>query len=80
MAIGSGGLTGGETTIAIALFVLIGGSSIAVPVLGYLLAADAMRHPLEELRAWLAHNNATVMAILLLVLGTVVLGQGIGAL
>jgi hypothetical protein len=30
------------------------------------------------MRAWLAQNNATVMAVLLLVLGVVVIGKGLG--
>jgi len=36
--------------------------------------------PLDELRTWLTANNATVVAVLLLVIGTVILGKGIGGL
>jgi hypothetical protein len=38
-----------------------------------------MAGPLESLRTWLVHNNATVMAVLLLVIGVVVIGKGIGS-
>jgi hypothetical protein len=39
-----------------------------------------MAGPLESLRGWLVHNNATVMAVLLLVIGVSVIGKGIGNL
>lgn len=35
--------------------------------------------PLDELRTWLVHNNATVMAVLLLVIEVVLIGAGIGS-
>ena len=38
-----------------------------------------MRGPLESLRVWLVHNNAIVMAVLLLVIGVVLIGKGIGS-
>ena len=33
---------------------------------------------LDTMRTWLAQNNATVMAVLLLVIGFVLIGKGIG--
>jgi hypothetical protein len=47
---------------------------------GFLAASARMRPPLEELRAWLTPNNAVVMAVLLLVIGVDLTGQGISAL
>ena len=76
--IGSGGLTVGETTLVIVIFVLIAACSVAIPVIAYLVASARMAAPLESLRGWLVHNNATVMAVLLLVIGTVLIGKGIG--
>ena len=46
-------------------------STVALPVIGYLAARDRMARPLERLRGWLEQNNATVMAVLLLVIGVV---------
>lgn len=77
--IGSGGLTVGETTLVIVIFVLIAACSVAIPVIAYLVASARMAAPLESLRGWLVHNNATVMAVLLLVIGIVVIGKGIGS-
>ncbi|HVK45705.1 MAG TPA: GAP family protein, partial [Micropruina sp.] len=54
-------------------------ASVAVPVIGYLAASAAMAAPLESLRTWLVHNNATVMAVLLLVIGVTMLGKGIAS-
>ena len=64
--------------VVILVFTLIAASSVAVPVIAYLVASARMAGPLESLRAWLVHNNATVMAVLLLVIGVVVIGKGIG--
>lgn len=79
VSIGTGGLTVGETTIAIAVFTLIAAASVAIPVIAYLVASQRMAGPLESLRGWLVHNNATVMAVLLLVIGVAVIGKGIGS-
>ena len=39
-----------------------------------------MRGPLDAMKAWLEENNATVMAVLILVIGVVLIGKGIGGL
>jgi len=77
--IGTAGLTGGEITLVIAVFVLIAACSVAVPVIAYLVASKRMAAPLESLRGWLVQNNATVMAVLLIVIGVVLIGKGIGS-
>jgi threonine/homoserine/homoserine lactone efflux protein len=76
---GTAGLTVGQIAIAILVFVLIAASTIAVPVVAYLLASKRMTTPLESLRTWLVQHNATVMSVLLLVIGVVVIGKGIGS-
>jgi len=77
--IGTSALTGGEITLAIVVFVVIAACSVAVPVISYLVASKRMAAPLEALRGWLVQNNATVMAVLLLVIGIVLVGKGIGS-
>ena len=77
--IGTSGLTGGEITVVIVVFVVIAACSVAVPVIAYLVASKRMAAPLEALRGWLVQNNATVMAVLLLVIGVVLVGKGIGS-
>ena len=65
--------------MVVLIFTLIAAVSVAVPVIGYLLAAKAMAGPLESLRGWLVHNNAVVMSVLLLVIGVTVVGKGIAS-
>lgn len=79
-AIGGGGLSGGETTLAVVLFVALAASTVAVPVIGYAVAAQRMRRPLDELKVWLQDNNTAVMSVLLLVIGIVLVGKGVGGL
>jgi threonine/homoserine/homoserine lactone efflux protein len=76
--IGGGSLSSGDVVIAVAVFVVLAVSSVAIPVLGYAIARDRMASPLNELRAWLTVNNAVVMAVLLAVIGVVMVGKGIG--
>jgi threonine/homoserine/homoserine lactone efflux protein len=77
--VGSADLAVGEVAVVVAVFTAIAGASVAVPVIGYLVARDAMTGPLQSLRAWLVHNNATVMAVLLLVIGVTIIGKGLGS-
>jgi threonine/homoserine/homoserine lactone efflux protein len=75
--IGAAHLPTGQIVVAMVVFTLLACSTVAVPVVGYLAARDRMAAPLDRLRAWLTQNNAAVMAVLLLVIGTVLLGKGI---
>ena len=77
--IGSAKLATGELVVAVLVFTVIAAASVAVPVIGYLLASQSLARPLESLRGWLVHNNATVMAVLLLVIGVTLVGKGIGS-
>lgn len=77
--IGAAGLTAGSSALVIAVFTLIAASTVLVPVIGYLIAADRLRAPLDALRGWLAAENAVIMAVLLLVIGVSMIGKGIGS-
>jgi hypothetical protein len=80
VSIGGAGLTTAETVLTLVVFVVIASSTVAVPVLGYLLARDRMAAPLGRLRDWLTANNAAVMSVLLVVIGTAIVGKGLGGL
>ena len=75
--IGAAHLPTGQVVLATVVFTLLACSTVAVPVAGYLAARERMAAPLDRLRAWLTQNNAAVMAVLLVVIGTVLLGKGI---
>ncbi len=78
--IAQGGLSGGETTIAIAVFVIIGSITVAGPVLFFVIAKDKAAGALESMKQFMAAHNAVIMFVVLLVLGMKLLGQGIGGL
>lgn len=77
--IGSAGLATGEIVLVVAIYVLIAASTVAIPVIAYLIASAKLRGPLDALRGWLAHENAVIMAVLLLVIGISMLGKGIAS-
>jgi len=83
----AGGLAiGAETTgltaqaIGVLAFALVGSISVAIPVMGFLIAGDRVLRPLGIARDWLELNNAAVMAVVFIVLGIVLLVKGITAL
>ncbi len=80
VTIAGSGLGGGQEGFAIAVFTVFAGSTVLVPVLGYAVAEHRMRRPLDQLKTWLQDNNATVMSVLLLVIGMVLVGKGFGGL
>jgi len=79
IAIGDSDLSNGQTVVVIVVYTAIAASTVAVPVIGYLVAADRMAEPLESLREWLVRENTVVIAILLLVIGVVMIGKGIAS-
>jgi threonine/homoserine/homoserine lactone efflux protein len=79
LIIGGAGLADGQTVVVIVIFVLLAASTVLIPVVAYLIASERLAGPLDSLRAWLVNNNATIMAVLLLVIGVAVIGKGIGS-
>jgi Sap, sulfolipid-1-addressing protein len=80
LMIGGAGLAGGDVALAVAVFVVIASSSVAIPVVGYVVAERRLATPLTELKEWLTVNNSTVMAVLLLVIGVAIFGKGLAGL
>ncbi|MFI5536660.1 GAP family protein [Nocardia sp. NPDC051900] len=78
--IGSSDTSIGGQVVAVAVFTLLAASSVLAVILGYILAADRLRTPLERLRNRLQANSHLVLAIVLLIMGTVVFGKGLRGL
>lgn len=78
VAFGHAGLSTSAGAITIAIFVVLAGSSVAVPVIAFHLAPQRIGEVLKHVRTWLVASNATIMAVLLVVLGAKVIGSGIG--
>lgn len=79
MAFGRAGLGGGQVVLAVGIFTLIAALSVLVPVLLYLVAPAKAAGVLENVRTWLTANNAVIMMVVMLVLGTQLLGKGLGS-
>ena len=77
-AVAQAGESTSDSIVALAVFVILASLSIAVPVFFYLLGGAKAKTVLDGWKAWLSANNATVMAVLLLVFGTVLIGKGTG--
>jgi threonine/homoserine/homoserine lactone efflux protein len=70
----------GDIVIVIAVFVLVAVSTVAAPVVIFAIGGSSAQHRLDAAKIWLSQNNATVMAVLLLVIGVVLIGKGISGL
>jgi hypothetical protein len=70
-------LPGADPYLALAAFVGIASLSLALPLLYYFFAGARARQTLLGLKGWLAHHNAVIMAILLLVLGVKITIQAV---
>ncbi len=70
-------LPGGQQAVAYLVFALIGTIGVAVPVAIYFAMGDRAPVVLDRISAWMAHNNAVIMTVLLLVIGAKVVGDAI---
>ncbi len=79
-AIAGTGIAGGQQAVAYAVFVLIATIGVATPVVIYFAMGDRAGPLLDSLKAWMAHNNAVIMAVLMLVIGVKLTGDAIAGL
>jgi len=74
------GISGTQQAIAYGIFALIATIGVGVPVVIYFAMGDRAQAMLDELKTWMAHNNAVIMSVLCLVIGVKIFGQGIAGL
>jgi threonine/homoserine/homoserine lactone efflux protein len=79
-AIAQSGISAGQQAIALAVFVLIGTLGVGLPVAIYFLMGERATRILDNLKNWMGHNNAAIMAVLCLVIGAKLIGDGISGL
>jgi threonine/homoserine/homoserine lactone efflux protein len=75
----TGASTAGQI-VALAVFVLIATVGVALPVGIYYFMSDRAGKILGTLRDWMARENATIMAVLCLIIGAKLIGDAISAL
>ncbi len=78
--IATAGLSTRDQAIALVFVVLIGSVSIILPVVIYFAGGEKSANVLNGWKVWLSENNTAIMAVLLLVLGVVLIGQAVSAL
>ena len=77
VTIAQAGLATANTIGAFAVFVVVASLGVGIPVLWYLLSRERATATLTTWRTWLTRHNAMVMAVVFLVLGIVLAGQGV---
>jgi hypothetical protein len=77
LAIGTSGLGTTQSWLAVAVFTAVSASSVALPVLAYLVAGERLDEPLNRLKAWMEEQHAALVAIIFVILGLMVLYKGI---
>jgi threonine/homoserine/homoserine lactone efflux protein len=79
-SIAATGISGADQAVVLVVFALVGTVGVAVPLVIYLATGDRAPHLLDGLRYWLARNNAVIMTVLLVVIGSKILGDAISGL
>jgi hypothetical protein len=74
------GIPGGQQAGAYAVFAVVGTIGVAAPVVIYFALGDRSGPVLDRLKQWLAAHNAVIMAVLCLVIGAKLIGDGIAGL
>lgn len=78
--IGQANLNGVETVVCCLVFVVLACLGMLIPIGIFLAAGDRGTSILDTARTWLVNNNATIMAVLFLILGVNIIGKGLGGL
>jgi threonine/homoserine/homoserine lactone efflux protein len=76
-AIAQTGASAGQQAVALAVFVLIGTLGPGAPVALYFALGERSKEILDRLKAWMSRDNATIMAVLCLVIGAKLIGDAI---
>jgi threonine/homoserine/homoserine lactone efflux protein len=79
-AVASAGATGGQEAVAWAIFTVIAAIGVTTPVVIAFAMGDRSDELLGRLKAWMAHNEGVIMAVILLLIGVKLIGDGIAGL
>jgi hypothetical protein len=74
------GLSTGDVVVGLVVFVVLASASIIAPVVVYLAGGERAASVLDGWKTSLTEHNAVVMAVLFLVFGAVLIGEGIRGL
>ena len=74
-SVGALTLTGSQQALITVIFVALASCAIVIPTIAFLFAGKRLNHVLNDVRAWLVHHNAIIMAVLLLLIGLSTIGK-----
>ena len=80
LTIGGAGLPRAATVSLALCYTVIARLTVIVPIAAFVLDPDRMVGPLGRARAWLVQNNDTIMSILFVIIGSMLIGAGVGQL
>ena len=79
-AIAQTGASTSSQALALLVFVVIATLGVGAPVAVYFLMGERATKILADLHDWMARENATIMAIICLIIGAKLMGDAISAL
>jgi threonine/homoserine/homoserine lactone efflux protein len=79
-AIAQTGASTADQTVALIVFIVIATLGVGAPVAIYYLMGDRATKILADLHDWMARENATIMAVICLIIGAKLIGDAISAL
>jgi threonine/homoserine/homoserine lactone efflux protein len=77
ISIAEAGISKGEEVASYVVFVVIASIGVAAPLVIYFAMGERSGEILQRMKTWLGHNNAVIMAVLLLVIGVKLIGNAI---
>lgn len=80
LAIGNDYAEFATITLVVFLFTAVAVSTVATPVVGYLVVGERAQGPLRSAKNWLEPNSAAVMAVVIAAIGVLLVVKGASAL
>jgi threonine/homoserine/homoserine lactone efflux protein len=65
--------------LEVAVFTALAASSVAIPVLGYVIVGERLDGPLNRLKTWMEDNHGALIGVILVLIGLALLYKGIHA-
>ena len=80
VVIGSASIPPGMAAAALLIFAALATITVVVPVVAYLLLGAPVRRVLEPVRTWLVRYYTVIVAAVLAIIGTVMIGKGLSGI
>lgn len=80
LTIGTAGGTAGQEVVAFAIFLLIGSIEVLLPLGAFLVAGERATAPLLRGKTWLEDHGNSVVVVVVIVIGVVLVVNGVKAL